>query len=41
MSRDRVMFIVTYDDLLVTPEFMAGHLLELEGVEVVKTKEGD
>lgn len=38
---EHVIFIVTYDPLLVSPEFMAEHLYELEGVEVVRIKDGD
>ena len=38
---ERVMFIVTYDPALVSPEFMAEHLNELEGVTLIRTKEGD
>lgn len=38
---DHVILIVSYDPLLVGPEFMAEHLHELEGVEVIKIKEGD
>lgn len=38
---DRVIFIVTYDPTLVSADYMAEHLWELEGVEVIRTKEGD
>ena len=36
-----VIFIVKYDPALVTSDFMAEHLWELEGVENIKIKEGD
>lgn len=37
----RLILVVDYDPLLISPQFMADHILELEGVEVVQTEEGD
>lgn len=36
-----VFLRVAYDPALVTPEFMAGLVLELEGVGMVKIKAAD
>jgi hypothetical protein len=36
---DRAVFTVTYDDTLVSPDFMAEKLLELEGVTSVHVED--
>jgi hypothetical protein len=38
---DHVILIIRYDPSLVSPEFMAEHITELEGVDTIKIKEGD
>lgn len=41
MYKDRVAFFVTFDPNLVSESFMAEHLYELEGVEVVTIEDAD
>jgi hypothetical protein len=36
---ETVYLAVTYDPALVTPKFMAEHVLELEGIEAVRVEE--
>jgi hypothetical protein len=36
-----VILMVSYDPAVVVPEHLAGLLLEVEGVENVKVKDGD
>lgn len=36
---ETVYLAVTYDPALVTPEFMAEHVFELEGIEAVRVEE--
>jgi hypothetical protein len=38
---DHVTLFITFDPTLVSPEFMAEHIQELEGVESVEVGETD
>lgn len=37
----KATLVIEYDEVLVSPQFMAEHVLELEGVESVGVHEGE